>query len=452
MENQPVDILYGVNDRPPFLTAAFAAVQHLLAIFVPIVTPALIICSGLEVGVADTRTIVSMSLLISGVATMIQIRRLGPVGSGLLSIQGTSYSFVGVLLAAGASHSDWPKDSLLALLFGMCLAGSCIEMVLSRFIHQMRKVITPLVSGIVVTLIGLTLIKAGIFNCAGGAAAMAEGSFGSVRHFSLAMLVLGLIVLANRSRHPWLRMSSILIGLGLGFLVSILMGWVDYSGLRGLEWLVVPVPFKYGFRFEWAPFIPIALVYLVTSIETMGDITATSMVSGEPVRGPLYLKRISGGVLADGLNSLLASAFNTFPNTTFSQNNGVIQITGVASRSVGMLVALFLVVLGLLPQVAGIFAILPAPVLGGATLLMFGTVAAAGINLMTTRPLTRRSMLIIAVSLGLGLGVTFNDAIFAQFPVWARHLLNSGIVVGAFSAVVCQIVLQPEGHEDEEDA
>lgn len=440
------DLLYGLNDRPPVSVTLFAALQHLLAIFVPIVTPALLICKASGVGLADTRYVVSMSLLVSGLATFIQIRRIGPLGSGLLSIQGTSFSFVPVLIAAGtgAATAGWERQEVLALLFGLCVAGSVIEMIMSRFVRAIRTVITPLVTGIVVTLIGLTLIKAGIFSCAGGGAALAAGTFGQPRHVALALLVLGLILLVNRSGNPYVRMSAVLVGLLTGYLVAVALGQVSFGVLKELPALEVPVPFKYGLKFAWAPFIPIALVYLVTGIETMGDITATSMVSREPVEGPLYLQRIERGVLADGFNSLLAAVFNTYPNTTFSQNNGIIQLTGIACRRVGYVIAAFLVLLGALPQVAGVFAVMPEPVLGGGTLLMFGTVAAAGIRLMSIAPLTRRSLLIIAVSLGLGLGVTFSDNFFAQFPGWVGHVFGSGIVTGALAAVLCQIILPPD--------
>ena len=166
-----------------------------------------------------------------------------------------------------------------------------------------------------------------------------------------------------------------------------------------------PVPLRYGLAFNFAAFAPFVLLYVITAIETIGDLTATSAVSGEPVSGPVYFRRIKGGVLGDGVNSAIAALLNTFPNTTFSQNNGVIQMTGVGSRHVGFYVAGIFALLGLIPIVGGIFQVIPQPVLGGATLVMFGSIAVAGLNIVASTGLDRRSSVIVAVSLALGLGV-----------------------------------------------
>lgn len=236
-------------------------------------------------------------------------------------------------------------------------------------------------------------------------------------------------------------MSSIVIGLVVGYIVSIFLGKVDLSGLKDLPVISVPIPFKYGFGFNWAAFIPIAFIYLITTIESIGDLTATSMVSGEPIEGDLYIKRIKGGILGDGVNSALAATFNTFPNTTFSQNNGVIQLTGVASRYVGIYIAGFLVLLGLFPVIGGIFQQMPKPVLGGATIIMFGTVAAAGIKIIASQPIDRRAMMIMAISFGLGLGVQLVPAFLNQMPVIIQRVFGSPITTGGLVAIVSNIVL-----------
>ena len=437
------DVIYRLNNRPPFLESLLAAFQHVLAVLVGIVTPPLIIAGALGLELEDASYVVSMSLLISGVATFVQVRRFGPVGSGLLSVQGTSFSFLAPIIAAATAvtAAGGTVEAALALVFGVCLAGSFVEMAASRALRHARRIVTPLVTGIVVTLIGLTLIQVGIETACGGPAARGDGSFGSLRNLGLAGLVLAVIVAANRSRRPFLRMSSIVLGLGAGYLAAIVLGLVDFSGLSGLGLLTLPVPFKYGLAFSWAAFVPIALIYLITAIETLGDLTATSSVSGEPIEGEVYLERVQGGVLGDGVNSLLAATFNTFPNTTFSQNNGVIQLTGVASRHVGYFIAAILVLLGLLPAVAGLFRIMPPAVLGGATLLMFGTVAAAGIRIIASQDLNRRAMLILAVSLGLGLGVTFAPDATAQLPGAVGDVLSSGIATGGLAAIVMNLLL-----------
>src|SRR5690606_2915687 len=181
-----------------------------------------------------------------------------------------------------------------------------------------------------------------------------------------------------------IRSSAIFIGLMLGLIAAMFMGRIDFSLVAEAPIFTLPVPFKFGFGFEWQAFIPIAFMYIITSIETSGDLTATSMISGEPIKGPLYEKRIKGGVLGDGVNSLIAAVFNTFPVTTFSQNNGVIQMTGIASRYVGFYVGAILFTMGMFPILGAIFTQLPKPVVGGVTLLMFATVATAGIRILST--------------------------------------------------------------------
>ncbi len=316
-----LEIVYGLNDKPPLGETLFAALQHLLAIIVGIMTPPLIIANVLGFSSEMKAYLISMALFVSGIATFIQVKRIGPVGSGLLSIQGTSFAF------------------------------------------------------------------------------------------------LGAIIFLNRSQNKFVRMSAIVIGLALGYAVAVMLGKVNFARLGDMSWLAVPHPFKYGFfDFSWTAFIPIALLYLITTVESIGDLTATSMVSKQPISGDRYIKTISGGILGDGVNSALAALFNSFPNTTFSQNNGVIQLTGVASRKVGFFIALLLVIVGMFPVAGGIFSIIPNSVLGGATIIMFGTVAAAGIKIIASSVINRRGMLIMAISLGLGLGVVFVPQILGKFP------------------------------------
>ena len=446
---EPLDLIYRLGDRPPLVEACLVGFQHVLAVFVGIVTPPLIIGGALGLDIADVSTLVSMSLLISGIATFIQTRRIGPVGSGLLSIQGTSFAFLTPIIAAGTAvlEAGDGARAALAVVFGVCLAGSFIEIGLSRALHLARRFITPLVSGIVVTLIGLTLIEVGVVTLCGGPAARSDGSFASPQNLALGGLVLVLIVALNRSAHRVLRMGAIAIGLAAGCAVSALLGLIDFAELSQLELLSAPLPFKYGLAFSWSAFVPIGLIYLITMVETIGDLTATSSLSNEPIEGDLYLERIRGGVLGDGVNSLIAAVFNTFPNTTFSQNNAVIQLTGVASRHVGSFVALFLVLLGLFPVVGGLLQIMPQAVLGGATLIMFGTVAAAGIRIIATQHLDRRAMLVLAVSLAAGLGVSMVPESLAQLQPAVRSLFGSGIATGGIAAIGLDLLL-PRAQQD----
>ena len=439
------ELIYQLDDRPPPAESFFAALQHVLASLVGIMTPPLIITSALGLNIADSAYIISMSLFVSGIATFIQARRFGPVGSGLLSVQGTSFAFVGPIIGVAlAVQAEAGVETALATLFGVIIAGSFIEMFLSRFLHFARRVITPVVTGVVVTLIGLTLIKVGLIAIGGGFYVMTNipDAFASLTNLGLAGLVLAIILFFNMSKNPILRMSSIVIGLAVGYALAAFLGMIDFSRLSNLSAVSVPEPFKYGLEFSFAAFLPIAIIYLITAVESIGDLTATSMISRQPVEGEKYMKRIKGGVLADGINSALAGIFCTFPNTTFSQNNGVIQLTGVASRYVAFFIAGIFVVLGLSPLLAGVLRIMPEPVLGGATILMFGTVAVAGIRILATQHLGSREILIVAVSLGIGLGVTIVPDILKNIaPPEIKNVFSSGITAGGLTAILLSLVL-----------
>ena len=435
------DVLFALESKPPLRVALGAALQHLLAIFAGIVTPALVVCGLCGASPALTRQMAGMSLFISGISTFIQIHRFGSVGSGLLSIQGTSSSFIAIfagMAAAGTARGESPEQ-MLGLMMGMGLVCALTEVGFSQVLPWMRKIITPLVAGIVITLIGLTLIKVSAMQIGGGEG----GTFGAPRDVALAAFTAAVVLGLNRMRNPWCRMGALMFGIVAGTAVAALLGAVQVPPWDG-AWFLAPVPFRIplAFRWEWA--LPVALMYLASTVETIGDITATSMVSGEPTEGDLYERRLRGGILADGLNSMLATIFSSFPNTTFSQNNGVIQLTGVASRYVGFVVALMLIVLGLFPAVSGFVQHIPEPVLGGATLVMFGTIAASGVRIVSREPLNRRAIMIIALSLAVGLGVSQQPLILQFAPDWVKNLLSSGIAAGGITAIVLNLVFPPE--------
>ncbi|PNH92624.1 xanthine permease XanP [Vibrio diazotrophicus] len=437
------DLVYQLNDRPPLPHTLFAALQHLLAMFVAVITPSLIICQSLGVPAAETNTIISMSLFASGVSSFIQIRTIGPIGSGLLSIQGTSFNFLGPIIGAGLALKAGGADiqTMMAAIFGTILVASSAEILLSRVLEFAQRVITPLVSGIVVTLIGLTLIQVGLVSMGGGYAAMGDGTFGSLDKLALAGTVLAIIVLLNRARNPYIRVASIVIAMVVGLALAYFMGMVDTSKMSETALIALPVPMQYGLSFDWSLFIPLVLIFLITALEAIGDITATSEVSGEPVKGPVYMKRIKGGVLADGLNSALAAVFNSFPNSTFSQNNGVILLTGVASRYVGYFIAGMLVLLGLFPGVASFVQLIPEPVLGGATIVMFGTIAAAGIRIIARVDLDRRAILIMALSFSMGLGIAQKPEILQFMPDFVKSIFSTGVAAGGITAILLNLLL-----------
>ncbi len=443
MTDRPIDLIYGLEDRPPLRQTISVAMQHVLAVFVGIVTPPLIISRALKLSNADGAFLVSMALFISGIGTFLQTRRWGPVGSGLLSIQGTSFVFLGpiISLAGAAIAGGASQRDALGIVFGLCLVASFVPILISPFLHLCSRIITPLVTGTVVTLIGLTLIEVGITSVGGGFEAKLGGTFGSLQNLGLAALVIVVILLLNGSGKPWLRMTSIVVGLAVGYALAAALGLIDFTSLGKLPWVILPTPLRFGLGFRATALIPFGFLYLITAIESIGDLTATSSLTGQPLSGPIYFQRLRGGVLADGLTSLLAALFNSFPSTTFAQNNGVIQLTGVGSSYVGRFVGGMLMLLGLFPLVGGVVEAMPQSILGGATIIMFGSVAAAGIRILSTIDLDRRASTIVAVSLGLGLGVTFAPSITQDMPTLVKDTFSSGIATGGICALVLNAVM-----------
>ena len=298
---------------------------------------------------ASLPTYLGMSLFVSGLGTFIQCHQLGPIGSGLLSVQGTSFAFVTPILAVVAVSLKGGKtpDETLALILGLCFFGSFIPIMMSRFLHLTRRIFTPLVTGTAVTLIGLTLIKVGMFYMAGGGKAKAIAAkmpdsplaFGSLQNWGLAILVFAIVGVCSASPNRYLRMGSVIIGLFTGFLISIVLGVADFSKMGTLPLINFPIPFRFGLGFDFVTFISFVIIYITLTLEVLGDLTATSMVSGEPIVGTTYMRRLKGGILGDGVNSLIASICGTFPIVTPAQNNGIIQLTGVGSRYVGYYIA-----------------------------------------------------------------------------------------------------------------
>jgi xanthine permease XanP len=444
-------LLYGLHDKPPFKDALFVGFQHVCAIFIPVATPALLVTGALGLDPKQTAYLLGMSFFVSGIGTFIQVHQLGPIGSGLLAVQGTSFAFVTPMLAVAATslQSGKTPEETLSLILGLCFFGSFIPIILSRFLHLTRKIFTPLVTGTAVTLIGLCLIKVGMFYMAGGGKAQAIAktspdsplAFGSLQNWGLAIAVFAIVGICSASSNRYLRMGSVIIGLFVGFMASIFLGVADFSRMATLPLINIPIPFRFGLSFDFVTFIGFAIIYIVLTLEVLGDITATSMVSGEPIEGSHYMRRLKGGILGDGVNSLIASVLGSFPIVTPAQNNGIIQLTGVGSRYVGYFIAAILTFLGLFPLVGGVLLAIPTSVFGGAVMLMFGTVAVAGFNILREVKMDNRSFVILAVSLAAGLGVTFLPEALHQFPPAVRSVLESGIATGSICSLVLNLVV-----------
>ncbi|MGM0420596.1 MAG: uracil-xanthine permease family protein [Bacillota bacterium] len=423
-------VVYALEDRPPLAETIVLGFQHMLAMFVGIITPPLIIAGVADLGPAETGFFVSMALIMSGVASYIQCKQFGPVGSGLLGVHGTSFTFVP--MAIGAANAGG-----IPLVLGMALAASPVEMILSRFVKQARNVFPPVVSGTVVTLIGLSLIEVGIRDFGGGY----TDSFGAPINLAVGTFVLAVIIASNRFGKGLVKVGSVAIGLVAGYIVAIPLGMVDFQAVADAGWFTAPRPLYFGLSFSWGHLLPWILAYFITSIETMGDLTAIAENSGESVTGNLHQERLGRGMLADGIASALAAVFNTMPNTTFSQNVGVIQISKVGSRVVGYAVAVILIILGFVPKIGALVSVMPSPVLGGATLALFGMVATSGIRIVTKGGFSDRKLFILSIALSFGLGINYLPEVVEQLPELLSTVLSSGVTVGALLALGLNLLI-----------
>ncbi len=422
---------YPLDARPGPVETLVAGFQHTMAMFVGIITPPLIIAPHLGFDALETAFFVSMAFLASGLTTFIQVRRFGPVGSGLLSVQGTSFTFVSPALIA-AQLGGAP------LVIGMSIATAFVETALSFVLRFARRFFPPIVSGTVVMLIGLSLVRVGMTDLAGGFGAP---DFGSLSNLALGGFVLLTVTVLSRFRNPVISSLCVILGLVAGYAAAALLGRVDFAAVGEAGWVTMPQPLKYGLAFDWHMVLPFAMAYLVTTCESVGDLTATSIASNQPVSGPLYERRVAGGVLADSLGSVLAGLLNSMPNTTFSQNNGLIQLTGVAARRVGFAVAGTLVVLGMVPKLAALLSVMPRPVLGGATIVLFGMIVMGGMRVVYQAGLHGRNAIILVVSLALGLGVELVPEALQHLPEAARNVFSSGLATGALTGIALNLAL-----------
>lgn len=424
------ELLYGINDKPSIISQILLGLQNIFAAFGGIIAVPLVISNALGFNGAMSTAVMSACILAAGVATVIQSKGITRVGARVPCVMGTDFTFVAPSITVG-SVAGMPG------IVGATILGSLVEIILSFFIKPLMKLFPPLVTGTVVCLIGLTLLPVSMDWAAGGSGA---ADYGSLRNVSISMLVLIITLFLNRYGKGIVSSASVLIGMGIGYLICIPLGMVDFTLVKEASWFALPNIFEYGVDFNLKYVIAFIPAYIVTTIETVGCLSTICQVS----RVEANDKVIGGGVLADGVGSAIAGAIGTFPNTTFSQNVGLIPLTKNASRAVAIMAGIILIVLGFFPKFAALINIMPQPVLGGVGIVMFGTIAAAGIKTLSTVKINNRNLLIIATSIGLGLGVTFRPEFLAQLPEGLKMIFSSGISTGTIVALILNKILKEE--------
>jgi len=428
------------NSMPPMGQAVPLGLQHVLAMFASNVTPSIIVAgaAGLAFGSAEQIYLIQMAMLFAGVATIFQTMGFGPVGARMPIMQGTSFAFVGVLAGISATQG-------LGVALTACIIGGLIHFALGSVIGRIRFLFPPLVTGLVILAIGLYLIPVGIKYAAGGAAdfQMAAESFGSLKHWTVALTVIVVALLIKFKTSGALSNAAILIGLLAGYAVAAMSGMVSLAGFQKASWVTSIQVLPYGFEFNLGAVIAVTLVSIVSAVETVGDTSATAKAgAGRDATD----EEITGATYADGLGTAVAGVFGGLPNTSFSQNVGIVGMTGVMSRHVVTIAGVVLVICGLLPKIGALIASMPLPVLGGGVIVMFGMVAAAGMNVLSEVKMTRRNMVIIAISLTAGLGLNLVPTAVQYLPGIWKTLATSAVAPTAFLAIVLNQIL-PEDME-----
>lgn len=421
-------LLYPLESKPPLGVSLVLAIQHILAAFAGIIAVPLVVCTALHLSVEQTSIMVAATIFISGITTMLQSRGVGPIGSRLAGMMGTDFTFVNPSISVGSRFG-------LAGIVGATITGSLVEIVLSRFIKSLLKFFPPLITGTVVSLIGITLLPVSIDWAAGG---FGSADYGSLRNLAVAFAIMLFTLFLNHYGKGMLSTAAVFIGMVAGYLLCLPLGMVDLSSVAAAKWIAIPNIFRFGFHFDFAATLSFVPAYIVSTIGTVGIVMAIGEASHTKVSG----ERAANGVLCDGLGSMIAGIFGAGPNTAFSQNVGLITLTKVASRHVMVLAGLLLTVLGVFPKLSALIAVMPPPVLGGVGVIMFGLVAAQGIKTLASIKLGDRELLIISVAFALGIGVTVKPEILDGLPLALKMILSSGISTGTLAALILNIVLR----------
>ena len=434
--------------RDPDYTPALAkavplGIQHVLAMFASNVTPAIIVAGAAGFGFGSNSPdfpsliyMIQMSMFFAGIATLFQTVGMGPVGAKLPIVQGTSFAFIPIMIPLVAGKGV----DAMAVLMGGVVIGGIFHFFLGTIIGKIRFALPPLVTGLVVLMIGLSLVKVGIQYAAGGVPAMAKGlpEFGSLQNWSVALVVIAVTLGFKFFSKGLLSVSAVLIGLIAGYIFAYTLGMVDFSKIAFAKSFQLPNPFHFGFEVSAGAVIGFCLMAFISAVETVGDVSGiTKGGAGREATD----KEIAGATYADGLGSAIAGIFGALPNTSFSQNVGLISMTGIMSRHVVTIGALFLILAGLIPKVGAVITTIPIEVLGGGVIVMFGMVAAAGINMLSDVTWNRRNMLIFAVSLSIGLGLQMVPQALQYLPDTAKILMTSGLLPAAVIAIVLNLVL-----------
>ena len=446
---------YEFEGRIPLGQAIPLGLQHVLAMFVGNLTPLLVIIAacGAEEFAAVQVSLLQNAMIVAGIVTLIQLFSIGPIGGKVPIIMGTSSGFIGVF----SSVAGLMGGGILAYgaIMGASMIGGLFETVLGAFLKPLRRFFPSIVTGTVVLSIGLSLISVGVGSFGGGSK---DNDYGSAENLLIALAVMIIILILKHGTKGITSSSCILFGIIAGYIICTVLGFIlPHTGVNadGVEytkawvlnwqkvadasWFAIPEILPVKPVFDLRAIVPVLIMFVVTAVETVGDISGC--IEGGMDREATD-SELAGGVMCDGIGSTIAALFGVLPNTSFSQNVGLVTMTKIVNRFALSCGAVFLILCGLLPKLAALVSIMPQCVLGGAAVIMFSSIVISGIQLITRDPLTPRNMTIVSVALGLGYGLGANSAVLAGMPQYVTLIFGgSGIVPAAFVAIILNILL-----------
>ena len=427
-----------LNGRPRLLEALPLAMQHVVAMIVGCVTPAIILAGVTGLEASEQIILIQSALLISGVATLLQLFPLGRFcGSGLPVIMGASFAYIPLLISLG-SRFDLPT------IFGAQLVGGLAAVAVGMFYKKLTRLFPPLVTGTVVFTIGLSLYPTAVNYMAGGVGAE---DFGSPRNWLVAVVTLAIVLFFNYFTRGICKLASILMGMIFGYALALVMGMVSFENVNAAGWFQFTMPMHFGMKFELTSIISMLIMYIVSSVEAIGDFTSTA--GGGLDREPEE-REMCGGIIGNGIASIIGAFMGGLPTATFSQNVGIVIMTKVVNRCVLGLAALIILAAGFIPKFASLLTTIPSSVLGGATVSVFAMIAMTGIKLITKEKLTARNTSVVGLAVALGIGVIQANGCLALFPDWARTIFGeSAVVIATITAVTLNLIL-PEAEEERE--
>ena len=406
--------------------------QHVVAAIVGIVTPSILIANTCGIEGADRTLLIQVSLLITALATLIQLFPIGPVGSRLPVIMGISFAYVPTLLAIGGQFG-------LPTILGAEIVGGVVAVLFGIFVKQIRVLFPPLVTGTVIFTIGLSLYPTAVKYMAGGAG---SESFGSPKNWAVALITLLVVTVLSHFCRGVLKLGAILFGMLVGYGVALALGMVSFDSVASAGWFNLPMPMHFPIQFEASACVSLAIVYIINAVQTIGDLSSTTM--GGMDRMPTD-KELSGGIIGQGVMSIVGALFGGLPTASYSQNVGIVTVNRVINRAVFAFAAIILAVAGFVPKFSAILTTIPQSVIGGATVSVFATITMTGIRMITSDGFSMRSSAVVGLAVALGVGITQVQGSIGGFPAWVTTVFGSSpVVVAAIVAILLNLTLPKE--------